>query len=181
MIEQMYYWCFSITLWNCGIVYGQTRDRRENFVRRAFLCGIGYLLLGAIINLLPISEIIVMRLLYRVMGFLVLIGFHYICWDTSWSVAIYDSIWAFMSWQLLYELWTGICVVGADIFAGNTYRNIIGSLIVFALGHIIMAYTIARWMPDGGAKRLGPRQLVSALLLFATFEIIGLSPGNYWT
>ena len=178
MIEQVYYWCFGIALWNCGIVYAHTREQREHFLRRTFLCGIVYLVLGAVVNLLPLSGWMGIRLLYRILGFLVLIAFHYICWDTSWSIAIYDSIWAFMSWQLLYELWTGIRAVGDGFFAEDAYRNLVGSIIVFALGHIIMAYTIARWMPEGGAKKIGPRQLISALLMFATFEIIGLSPEN---
>ena len=83
MIEQVYYWCFGIALWNCGIVYAHTREQREHFLRRTFLCGIVYLVLGAVVNLLPLSGWMGIRLLYRILGFLALTGFHYICWDSS--------------------------------------------------------------------------------------------------
>lgn len=179
MIEQMYnYWCFSIAFFNCGIVYAHIREPRECFIRRILLCGIGYLGLAVIPVLLSWNDLSGIRILYQILGLLALLIFHYICWDTSWSIALYDSIWACMSWQLLYELWIGIRIMKSGFFTENVYCDLLGCMGIFALGHIIAAYTIARWMPDGGARRIGPRQLISALLMFATFEIIGLGLDN---
>lgn len=178
MIEQMYYWSFEIAFFIGGIVYAYTNERRENFMQRLLGCMVIYAGFFAVVNQFHLDSMIGIRIVIRALGFGMLILLQYFCWEISWSSAIYHSIWAFMSWQLMYELWIGISGIGNGVFVRNIESYLLGVILVFVIGHAISAFTIARWMPEGASKKIGPRQLISAVMVFVTFEIIGLSPGN---
>lgn len=177
-MEQLYYWCFEVALWISGIVYASSRDRREKYFRRFLGCSAGYLVLCMIFNHFFIGSDVVVRLWVRVVSFLLLILFQYTCWENSWSVAVYDSIWASMSWQLLYGLGFGVGGFWDGTYQYSDLRVFIRMVLTFAIGYLIVAFTIARWVPEWGPKKIGPRQLVSALMIFVCFQIIGLGSGN---
>lgn len=178
MTEQVYYWCFEVAFLASGAVYAYVRERREHFLRRVFCCVAVFLLCCAFMNH-TLSDISVpLRIAIRFVGWIMLIVFQYSCWKVSWSVAAYDAIWAAMSWQLILEHWVGTKQLYREMFSEIPQWEPVGIILVFVLGHLIAACTIARWMPEGGPKKIGPRQLVSGILIFVIFEIIGLSPAN---
>lgn len=177
-MEQLYYWCFEITFLASGVVYAYVRERREYFWRRASLCVIVFLICCAGVNQIFPNLSIPLRVLIRLMAWALLIMFQYICWKVSLSVAVYDAVWAFITWQLIFEHWAGMKQLYYKMFSLDPRWELLGILLVFLIGHTVAACTIARWMPEGGPKKIGPRQLVSGLLIFAIFEIIGLSPAN---
>ncbi len=177
-MEQMYYWCFEITFLASGAVYAYVRERREYFWRRVCVCVLVFLLCCAAVNQILPNVSIPFRTIMRLIGWALLIVFQYICWKVSWSVAVYDAVWAFITWQLIFEHWAGMNRLYRNVFSETPGWEPLGIFLVFLVGHIIAACTIARWMPEGGPKKIGPRQLFSGLLIFAIFEIIGLSPAN---
>lgn len=119
MIEQMYYWCFEIAFLASGIIYAYIRERREDFIRRVLGCSMVYVAACTVLNLFFMGTDIGFRVLVRMVGFLLLILFQHICWEISWTVAVYDSIWAFMSWQLIYELCVGFLMWEMDFLSGR--------------------------------------------------------------
>ena len=86
-------------------------------------------------------------------------------------------MWAFMAWQLLCELWTGIISFWQYSEADMGIRSVLLCLAVFAVGFVLIAFTIAKWMPEDSKERLGPRQLISAIVIFCAFQVAGYTPG----
>lgn len=178
MIEQIYYGCIAAAFWISGIVYASARERKENFRRRLLGCTAIFLGGAIAVYILPIEEQPGMRALGCAIGLGLLILFHHTCWNTSWSVSAYDSIWAIVSWQLIVELWIGINGSYPELYGEREYQRILGMIVLFVGAYVIAVFTIARWMPQGGPKRIGPRQSISAVLIFCIFEIVGLAAGN---
>lgn len=180
MINWLYLWVLEITFFLSGIVYAHVHSKSENFKQRLIACVLAYIAMCAARNVAFYGEVTgtAVRLLVRFMGFALLILLLHICWEITWSVAVYDAMWSVVSWQLLYELWMGISSAYAGRFAINSWLNLCVMAAVFGAGQSMIAFTIARWMPEGTGKSIGPRQLISGLLIFFAFEIIGLNPGG---
>lgn len=175
-MEILMYWIVEIALFSGGVIYAHANERRDNFGRKCFLFGIGYTGIVCVVNLLPVTDEIGLRMLARILCFCVLILFQHTCWQMSWSAAVYYSIWAMMSWQLLYEVCHGIRTFSGFFTEGGIGEAIL-YIIVFVVGYLIVAFTIAKWMPQGGPKKIGPRQLTSAVLIFVVFVMITLNAG----
>ena len=183
MINWIYCFIFEIALLISGMIYGHTRERREEFFRRFLLGILVYIGICLVGNLLVVNHMMELsaRIIGRSVGFLLLFGFHQWCLRVDWTISAYDTIWAAMSWQLIYELWSGISMARGGIFFNGPVRNVCGIFLSFLVGHVVAYYTIARFLPEGGGKRIGPRQLASATLIFFTFEFIGFDAGGAQT
>jgi len=180
-MDMLFYWITEVAFFVSGIIYVHTRAHREHFVKKIFVFAAGFAIASAIANLTPIEEIPMLRRSMRLIGMAFIIIMQYSCFEITKSVAIYSSIWAFMSWQLIYELLAVIISVGSDIFAEKSWLFVVVSISLYIICYAIIAFTIAKWMPQGGPKRIGPRQLTSAILIFGAFEIIAFTPGNILT
>lgn len=177
MMEPVF-WICEVAFFLAAIVYAYMRERREDFVKRVVISLIGFVVITIIANLFPITILQRVIILVRITAFFLSVLFLWWCWDITWSVAVYTSVWAFISWQLLYEIWIGISESMGMLRAQNRVVDILLCMVVFLLGYLIVGLTIAKWMPNGGPKRVGPRQLVSSLLILVAFEMIALSAGN---
>ena len=49
-------------------------------------------------------------------------------------------------------------------------------IVLFVFSYILCINTIAKWMPNDRKKTIGPRQTVSALMLFAIIEMLSYAP-----
>lgn len=177
-MEHLIYWICEIAFFASGIIYMYTMERREHFWKRILGWIVVFILLSAMINpFLSKASVGVMDVLH-IFGYGILVLLARSCWNISWSVAIYQAIWAVMSWQLLFEVWIGIRQKEIEIFDEMMAGSWIVMALIFFGGCIIAAFTIAKWMPDGGPKKLGPRQLISAILIFGTFEMLALTSAN---
>ena len=91
-------------------------------------------------------------------------------WKLALSLSIYYSIWAFMAWQFLWELH---CTVD------NTKMVIlICGICVFLIGNLTFWYLKSHWLVDKEREKIGPRQLSSAIVIFATFQVVGYTLGR---
>lgn len=180
-MDMLFYWITEVAFFVSGIIYVHTRAHREHFVKKIMVFAIGFAIASAIANLTPIEEIPMLRRSMRLIGMAFIIIMQYSCFEITKSVAIYSSIWAFMSWQLIYELLAVIIYIGTDVFSEKQWFFAVVSILLYIICYAIIAFTIAKWMPQGGPKRIGPRQLTSAILIFGAFEIIAFTPGNILT
>lgn len=178
IIKEPIFWICEVAFMLAAVVYACTLEKRENFGKRAVTSLIGFVIITTVINMLPIGALRNILVLVRGIAFLMIVIFLWWCWNISWSVAIYTSVWAFMSWQLLYEIWIGIMEAIGSSGERNQTVMIAICIAVFMIGYLLVGFTIARWMPMGAPKNIGPRQLVSSLLILIAFEMIALSPGN---
>lgn len=168
----------SVTLWISGIVYMNTVEKREHFRKKFIGCTSIYLLLSGSIIYNFMDNLIVLGLVGRVLGFLLLAVFLYVCWDVSLLVSVYYAIWAMMSWQLMYELWYGITGILQVHYGADLGRDVFGCILLFAICNPIAAYTVAKWIPEDTQKIVGPRQFWAGVVVFLAFEIVAYAPGN---
>lgn len=173
-----YRWIVGAALWLGGIIYVSTMERREEFKKCFIFCTAIFFAMGGTLGTLSVGMKDWMEVGFRLAGFCYLIYFLHTCWNITWSVAAYYAIWSYMSWQLLYEIWMMMESIGEAFFLQREIAGYVICGIVFVIGYLLVAFTIAKWMPDNGQKKIGPRQLVSAIVIFITFEIVGLAPGN---
>lgn len=165
-----------MAFWSCGIVFSYVFEPRKEFKRNATVFAI--IISGLLVILLMISgnanfmiEVITKNVLNVLMFFCI-----YYCWEMAVTTAIYNTVWAISLWQLLYEVWTLSKLWLQGFFDCNPVWQILAMLILYVGGHVICAVTIAKWMPADRKKKLGPRQTVSAILIFSIIEILAYAP-----
>mgnify|MGYP007067131225 FL=1 len=174
-----------VNIWICelaflagGILYGCRKQRRESFLLRFLCCVAGMVCFFFMVNTFMKKYQEPLGIFFWLFGFVLIIVFLYLCWEISWSAAVYDSIWTFLLWQLMYELWLGYGVLGYRIPWQAALGSYFELLLIFIGGYLIAALTVIRWMSEGGPKKIGPRQMISALLIFGVFLILTVSPGG---
>lgn len=98
-------------------------------------------------------------------------------WKIFWSAAIYNTVWFRMVWWLMAEVWR--MIRQSPIYRLSDIEGYIVVVLFFAFHCLICERTIMRWIPEVGKKHIGPRQLISAMLLGALFEIMAYMPEIY--
>lgn len=174
MMEMLQMFIWKLAFWASGLVFVFPMEKRENFRKRAaviaaVICveavcfgmfwdgGIGKNVWG----MAPVSVLMVM--------------FLYMGWELSFMAALYYSIWAMVVWQLLLEFWVCICLFLWKGAREETLLSAILCLVYFGASFGLFAGTIARWMPKD-RKKIGPRQTLSALLLYFIIEMLSYAP-----
>lgn len=179
-MEMSLYWITELALWVAGFIYSYENSRKDNYLKRLIIAFAACICFTGIVNLF-LGEIILtdtfgnFRFGFRMLGLGILIGIHLLCYKGSWTIAVYESICAFMSWQLLYEIWLGIISLGYD-YHQKPALTIVIVLSIYIVGYVVAALTVAKWMKVGKGQKVGPRQLSSAILIFGIFEVVALNP-----
>lgn len=97
----------------------------------------------------------------------------YVCAAMPLGAAVYCGAWAIITQQVAHE--ASFILLGDALKSGGTVNPVILVLCavgIFAVIYGIAGATIARYMPEDGIYRVGPRQLSSAILLLVVFEIL---------
>jgi len=176
-MEQMLAFIFVSAMWVCAFSYVKEIERREHFWLRVTLCISSFYVLTLIFTFLWPVELAWLRVVWRAIGMPVLLIFVYICWNLSFSLSLYYGMWAFMSWQLMCELWIGAVSILNYVHLSTPLKEVHLSLVIFIVCNFVIRFTLARWMPEDSKETLGPRQLISAVVIFAAFEVVGYTPG----
>ncbi len=165
----------EIALWISGIVFALHNDFRDNARKRicisilillANIVAIIYIMIQAPINV----EFMLHLCVYIVMSALI-----YVNWKVSYSIAVYLTIWAVICWQIIFEICDIWNVIPGTEFGRVTIIRWGVMVLLFAIGYIVVAFTISKWLLSEGRKTLGPRQMISAILLFLIFELSAYS------
>lgn len=165
------------TFWTSGIVFASAMEKKEPFRKRFWVSSVLMLSLLFFIYFLQIEVNVFLLLMTKSLFSLTLmVTFLHFCWEMSWSVALYDSIWAIVLWQMLYEDWKVIREL-IQVKWGTQWLFLIFFFgLLFAFGHLVCAYTIAKWMPKDRKEKLGPRQMSSAILIFLLLQMLAMAP-----
>ncbi|MBR5127591.1 MAG: sensor histidine kinase [Roseburia sp.] len=176
-MEQVLAFVFISAMWVCTFTYVKEIERKEQFRLRATLYIGSFYVMTLLFMCFVSVDMVLMRLIWRVIGMPVLLGFIYCCWNLSFSLSLYYGMWAFMSWQLMCELWIGAVSVLKYVEKSTPLLEFILSLLIFGVCNLLIRFTLARWMPEDSKEKLGPRQLISAIVIFCAFEVVGYTPG----
>lgn len=180
-------WISAAALLCSGVIYVYTIEARIGNKWRLLSTAALWLLFVAAVQRIPGAEQGVPEICVRLAGYLFLVYLLHRSKVLTWFAAAYYAIWAFLSWQLLYELYV-VCARYADLVTGRAAgaRPVL-EIAVFVCGHVIVAFTLGRWIAEGGEKKVGPRQISWALLLFLVFQTMVFTqqdmretPGDLW-
>lgn len=176
-MDAISYWIAAAALLGSGVIYVHTIELRIKKGRDLFALIFIFFMMVAVFGRLPVAEVFRYHVLLQIAGLLFLVCFLHMGRNLSWFAAAYYAIWAFMSWQLLFELCLIYCWY-SSLPKEKEWLLFLGEIFIFVTGHIVMAVTIGRWMPDKGKKKIGPRQLSLAVLMFTIFQIVAFVPGD---
>ncbi len=176
-MEQALAFVFISAMWVCAFTYVKEIERNERFRLKVTLYIGSFYVLTLLFMIFVSVEVTFLRLIWRVIGMPVLLVFIYYCWNLSFSLSLYYGMWAFMSWQLMCELWIGAVSVLRYLAKSTPLQELILSLIIFGVCNLLIRLTLARWMPEDSKEKLGPRQLISGIVIFSAFEVVGYTPG----
>lgn len=177
MINMVLAVIFITAMWVSAVVFVGRLERREKFWLRLILCTACFYLMSLGMLRFMTQNFLLLRLIWRVIGMPMLEIFIYVCWKLSISLSLYYGIWAFMSWQLLCELWTGLISFFQYIGKNTEAKEILLCIFIFIIEYLLIGITLAKWMPEDSKEKLGPRQLISAIVIFSAFQVVGYTPG----
>lgn len=176
MIDLASKWICESFLLLSGFVYVYTIEKRVEKKQVLFLLTVVYFVFFAGVNHLSDPNIMGEELVIRLGGFLFLAIFLHAGRVLSWRASFYYAIWAFLTWQLLYQLCLISWHMGIDFWTGRMELFGIFELLVFGIGLAVGAVTIGRTMPEQGHKKIGVRQLSLAGVTLVIFQLLVLTP-----
>lgn len=177
MMEMLHAVLLQGTFLTSGIVFASAMEKKEPFRKRfGFSLAITFCLL-IVVYLLKIEVNVFLLLMTKsLFSVILMVFFLHSCWEMSWTVAIYDAIWAMALWLMLCEDWQVIRVLILKKWGSQWLFLLFFFGLLFAFGHCVCAYTIAKWMPKDRKEKLGPRQMTSAILIYLLIQMLAMAP-----
>ena len=168
-------WISQFLFWSAGAVFANPMEKRENFKQRCALFAVIVVIYTVVFQRVLWDGNHAVERMARVVSTILMAVFIYGGWKISVTTAIYNSIWAVTLWQVLDEVWYALETIGKDYFAENPDMLLVGMLILYTVVYFIIGRTIGRWMPMDRNYNIGPRQTLSAVLIFAIIQVLGSS------
>ena len=165
------FWIYYLAFWLSVITFTYPAEKLENFKRKMLIFSIIALVFGISILYLPLEHTILLEAIGMILGCVFLTVMAHVCWDVSWSVAIYNMIWGVSVWQVVIE-GSSMLVLLRRMYHPEVWGERIIILGAYMIAYAMCAFTIAKWMPVGRKSRLGPRQMSLSLLLFAIINML---------
>lgn len=171
-------WFFQFTLLGSGIVYARMIERKPENRKKVLLNVVFFFLFCSAVIHLSVYETLLTELFSRTAAFLFLVHLLYIGKQVTVQTAVYYAVWAFCTWQLLYEA----CIIsrnlGADFWINKRLLLGISDLLIFAAGYLFVGLVTGKIITDYGHKKIGSRQLGLALITFVIFQTMVFVPEN---
>lgn len=95
-----------------------------------------------------------------------------LCWNVEAGTALYLSVWTTLSYLMIYEIWELACFYELPSYRYGAALRWALQLVLMAVVYLPVALTVRRWMPVYISRHVGPRQTISAVLLYAVFMIL---------
>lgn len=170
-MEWITYLIVEIAFWVSGIIFASHSDFRDNAKKRCCMSAIILLTIVAVsIYIMPKASMNV-EFILRLCACSAMSVLIYVNWKVSYSIAVYMTIWSVICWQIIFEICQIWNIIPGGEFRKDTIIRWGVMFLLFAIGYVVVAITISKWLLSEGRKRLGPRQMISAILLFLIFEI----------
>ena len=165
------------TFLTSGIVFASAMEKREPFQKRFIFSFAATFSLLILVYFFKVDVSVFLLLMTKSLFCIVLmVSFLHFCWEMSWSVAVYDSIWAISLWIMLCEDWKVIRELIINKWGSQWLSLLFFFGLLFVFGHLVCAYTIAKWMPKDRKEKLGPRQMSSAILIYLLIQMLEMAP-----
>lgn len=161
-----------------GFVYVYTIEKRVEKKRWLLLMTVFYLLGFGLLNYWFYPDTLEEELLLRIGGFVFLTVFLHVGRLLSWRASAYYAIWAFLTWQLLYQLCMLSWNIGYGYWSVHVEHFWIMEFMIFGIGLTLSAVTIGRTMPEHGQKKIGVRQISLAGATLVIFQLLVMTPGK---
>lgn len=171
-MEAVSWWIAQIALLGNGYVYGRTFERKEKKTLRILPEIAGYIVFLAIVKEVLGGDGMAVQTLIWTAGFCFTTYMLFTGRQLELRGAVYYAIWSLMSWQLLDGVW--VMVQGKEGFWQTGLVGLISEILLFAVGELIIIFTLSRWIADIGHSKIGPRQLAGAAVSFLVFELVAL-------
>lgn len=181
MNESISKWICEIFLLLSGFVYVYTIEKRVTKKWILFLLTAAYVAVSAGANYVIHPNSQWGEPAVRIGGFLFLAVFLHAGRVLSWRASFYYAIWAFLTWQLLYQLCIIIWYTGKEFWSEQTLLFCAVEILIFNIGLAVGAVTIGRTMPEHGHKKIGVRQFSLAGVTLIIFQLLVLTPRNMQT
>lgn len=169
-------WFLFLAFWVSGAVFAVSFEKRADFWRRLAIFSVAVLAGFAFVLHFIWDGQFWMEVTAKSVACVLMVVFLYTCWEMTFSVALYNMIWAAALWQIMTEVWQGVLYYGRDFIGQSVVKEVVFMQLLFAGGYFICLNTIAKWMPVDRKKRIGPRQSTSAILLFLIIEMLAYAP-----
>ncbi len=174
IIDWLRFWVFQCCFWSSGAVFAYPLEKRKNFkLKMLGFTGI-ILVYSLLFQFIFWNGTVEVEFVFRIISSFLMVLFLYAGWESNFSTAVYNAVWAIVLWQLLTEVWTVIEFLGGSFFGTYPYMVPMGMILLFVVNDMIVAKTIGKWMPID-RRMIGPRQLTSAVLIFVIIEILAMS------
>lgn len=170
------FWLLQLLMWGAVYVFSAPEKLRERKWLPVLAAVISAAVLSLIYYWVHYSNTAELQLLLRSVSFLSVLVLNYVCWEVSVSIAVYNGIWAISVWQLLVEVWTITYNMNIDKVVYMPVRRIAFMILFFTLAYTLLAKTVVKWLHENQKNKLGPRQMISACLIFLIVEMLSYSP-----
>lgn len=165
------YWIYYIAFCISGVVFTHYADKRENFGKKLAIFAGVVVVLGFYILCFPEVNSLFLEAVSMFAGCILLTVMLHTCWDISWSVALYNTIWGASVWQVVIG-GTSMLVLLRRMYRPDAWGEKLIIIGVYLVAYFLCAKTIAIWMPEGRKEHLGPRQISLSVLLFAIINML---------
>lgn len=167
-------WISALALLPSALVYVYTLQRRVENRKRTVAGIILFLVLCGAVGGIWAESLEKFDVLIKILGFLFLAGLLHQGIRLTWNASIYYGIWAFLTWQILSEVWKISSRLFGSFQTGKPWHDWAMGIFIYLAGDILSALTIGKNMPDGGEKKIGPRQLTLAVSDFIVLQILAV-------
>ena len=159
--------CLGAAIWASGMIYILPLKRRDNFAIRILLIFIASCIMGVFLVYLYKLGVSSGWVEY-ILAYLLLIFLVWTCAKVRVNTVFYYGICSFITLKLIFEAVT----IFNQVTGAEGYGRWLNALWILVTVDIVIAFTIARWMPEDGTFEAGPRQLTSAVFLLLIFEML---------
>lgn len=166
----------EIAFWLGGIVFIHREEKRNNFTVRMWISSVIALALCIVLSAYSRGDFPLEKVIIHGISSIGLICYFLCNWKITYSIAVYNFVWTRIVWWLIIETWQFIIVALNRITPLHVQKGYIGLFIFFLLLYAVCNVTIARWIPESGKKKIGPKQLISAMLICVIFEMLAFMP-----
>lgn len=167
-------WISALAFLPSALVYVYTLQRRVENRKRTVAGIILFLVLCGAVGGIWAESLEKFDVLIKILGFLFLAGLLHQGIRLTWNASIYYGIWAFLTWQILSEVWKISSRLFGSFQTGKPWHDWAMGIFIYLAGDILSALTIGKNMPDGGEKKIGPRQLSLAVSDFIVLQILAV-------
>lgn len=170
------FWLLKLLMWIGVHLFARFYNKRKNVKLSEFVLALLAIIIPTGFQLLLWGSTWWVIMLLRSFSACLLVTYIYLTRTLSLSLAIYTTIWSISIWQLVYQIWAVIKNEQAGLFLLYPLLKITTLLLLYFIIYLICFKTIIPWMQHNQKKTIGPKQMMSAFLLFIVVELFSLSP-----